>query len=285
MHSIDLNGLPRVVVGLSNADYHAEREFDSRSFLLAVMKGGGESQLWMQMGRSLFTGNSATSTGTEFDAIVTAVLEGTSFDDTVVVPPDDILGANGSRSTKAYKEWAANQTAVCVTADIKAKYGRMLDSMRGCDAVYRLMEQTVKTQVSVFFEAFGHKLKVRPDACTDTEWWDLKTTSSTWDRLHYSVRDYGYAEQAWLYTQGAKQVGYKDFRFPFVFVQTVPPFAVRARYLPQEMVDEAGVQLINVMEEVRLRRSTGMYYPADAGEITEMEIPAWALKTEEVVTL
>jgi hypothetical protein len=39
------------------------------------------------------------------------------------------------------------------------------------------------------------------------------------------------------------------------------------------------------MEEVRLRRSTGVYKPADADQVLEMEIPAWAMKTEEVVEI
>jgi hypothetical protein len=39
------------------------------------------------------------------------------------------------------------------------------------------------------------------------------------------------------------------------------------------------------MEEVRLRRRTGMYLPEDAGQINELVMPAWAMKTEEVVEL
>jgi hypothetical protein len=41
--------------------------------------------------------------------------------------------------------------------------------------------------------------------------------------------------------------------------------------------------MLNTMEEVRLRRSTGMYMPADANEITELVVPAWAKKEEEYV--
>jgi hypothetical protein len=52
------------------------------------------------------------------------------------------------------------------------------------------------------------------------------------------------------------------------------------------LVEEAGQRLVSVMEEVRLRRSTGIYMPADHGEITEMEIPRWARgKQEEVVII
>ena len=85
--------------------------------------------------------------------------------------------------------------------------------------------------------------------------------------------------------QSAMALGMDHFRMPFVFVQTMAPYRTRVMYLPPEMVENAGQRLLNVMEEVRLRRSTGMYLPADANDITEMSIPAWALKGEEYVTL
>lgn len=282
---IDLTKLPAKVVGMSNADYHAERKFDGRSFLCAVMQHGGEVQLWMDQGKSLFAGSAATATGSEWDEIVTGILEGRSFDSLVVVPPDDVLGANGSRSTKAYREWAATQTAVCVTADKLAQYRCMYDGMRFNEACASLMEATIGTQWSVFFEAFGHRLKVRPDGVTSDLWWDLKTTSAQWPDVFRSCMKYGYAEQAWLYTQGAKALGYGDFKFPFVFVQTIPPYRTRVRTLPDALVEAAGQRLVSVMEEVRLRRITGAYEPADAGDITELQFPAWALRTEEVVEL
>lgn len=280
---MDMNELPCKVIGMSNSDYRALKEFDSRSFLHSVAKGGGEAQLWMDQGRSLFGGNTATSKGSEFDAIIEGVLGGKKFEAMVAVAPEDVLGANGSRSTKAYKEWSAAQAGVCLTADQAAVYERMYMSMLGCDAAYRLMKATSETQVSVFFELGGHKLKVRPDACTPDLWWDLKTTSATWDRIFRSVIDYGYAEQAWLYTEGAKSIGYSDFRMPFVFVSTAPPYGCRVFYLPDDLVEEAGQRMLSVMEEVRLRRSTGTYTPADAGEINELEVPKWARNKEEVV--
>ncbi len=282
---IDFTKLPLSVGGMANAAYHAKKEFDGRSFLCSVLKYGGEAQLWMDKGYSLFGGNQSTTTGSEFDEIVTQVLGGKQFDDVVAVAPDEVLGSNGTRNTKAFREWAAGQTGIICTPDTKWKYGKMLDSMYANDAVYGLMTQTTRTQMSYFFEAFGHKLKVRPDAECEALWWDLKTTSATWDRVYRSVLDYGYAHQEWLYVQGAMAFGFDHFRMPFVFVQTMPPFSCHAYYLPEALVVEAGKQLVSVMEEVRLRRSTGVYKPADTGEILELEVPAWALRTEEVVEL
>ena len=277
--------LPTRVVGMSNLAYRQETDFDSRSYLHTVGKFGGEVQLWLDLGNVYFGGNAATAKGSDFDEIVTGVLAGKKFTDMVVVPPEDVLGANGSKSTKAYKEWATQQTGIICTVDQKWQYDKMLAGMEGNDASYQLMTKTTSTQVSVFFEIDGHKLKTRPDACCDMLWWDLKTTSNQWDELFRSAIKFGYPEQEWLYVQSAMALGMDHFRMPFVFVQTMAPYRTRVMYLPTEMVENAGQRLLNVMEEVRLRRSTGMYLPADANDITEMSIPAWALKGEEFVTL
>jgi PDDEXK-like domain of unknown function (DUF3799) len=282
---MDITELPTKIVGMSNEDYRNQTKFDSRSFLHTVAKYGGEVQLWLDQGKTYFAGNSATAKGSEFDFLVTEILGGKQFDDLIVVPPDEVLGANGSRSTKAYKEWAANQTGLCVTADQKRQYECMLNSMYTNDACYSLMSRTVETQVSVFFELDGHLLKTRPDACLSDSWWDLKTTSQSWDKLFMSARDYGYYEQEWLYVESAKAIGLPHFRMPFVFVQTSPPYTCKVFHLPEPLVEAAGRRLRNVMEEVRLRRSTGMYSPADANEITELVVPAWAQKEEEYVEL
>ncbi len=280
--------LPRKVIGMSNADYHAANDFLGRSYLHAVAKGGGEVQRWMDAGYSMFAGNSATTLGSNFDTLVMAVCEGRSFADLVQVPPADVLASNGARRGKAYDEWKAKAQArgiIDVNAEDAWRLEQMLNHLLENPAAKRLVEQTNETQVSVFFALNGHRCKVRPDGCTPSLWWDLKSTSATWDRLYRSVFDYGYAEQEWFYVQGAKALGYDDFRMPFVFVQTMPPFACHVFYLPQELVNEAGLRMTRVMEEVRLRRETGVYEPADAGEITELVIPKWALKQEEEVVV
>lgn len=276
--------LPAKVYGMSMADY-LRQPFDSRSFLLAVQRGGGESQLWLDKGKSLFSGNSATSIGSDFDAIVMGVIEGRSFSEQVCVPPDEVLGSNGSRSTKAYREWAESQTGIICTEDRRAVYSEMLDSLRGNDAAYDLITSSKGTQASVFAEVEGHGVKVRPDAETSSLWWDLKTTSSDWDSLFRSCERFGYYEQEWLYVQAAMALGLGHFRMPFVFVQTSPPYSCRVFRLPETLVENAGIRLRNTMAEVRLRRSTGVYLPESANEIQELEIPNWAMKEEEEVAI
>lgn len=283
-----MTSLPRKVIGMSAADYFSQNDFLSRSYLHSVARFGGEAQRWMDQGYSLFSGNAATKLGSKFDSLVMGICEGRQLGDMLQVPPPDVLASNGSRRGKAYDEWKAKAAAkgiIDCNAEEAWQLERMVEHLLDNPAAARLVEETNETQVSVFFECHGHRCKVRPDGCTPKLWWDLKSTSSTWDKLFRSVFDFGYPEQQWLYTQAAIAIGYEDFRMPFVFVQTVPPFACHVFYLPEKLVVDAGVRLLRVMEEVRLRRETGVYEPADAGEITELQIPAWALRQEEEVVI
>lgn len=279
-----MDSLPKKVIGMSNADYHAQNDFLGRSFLTAVAQGGGDAQEWMDRGFSLFGGNKATTLGSRFDQLVTGVCEGKNFKDICVTPPAEVLASNGARRGGKYDEWKArNSHLIDCNAEELWQLEQMLDGLMACRPARELVEQTTETQVSVFFELNGHRCKVRPDGCTPRLWWDLKTTSSSWDKLFRSVADYGYSEQEWFYVHGAMALGMDHFRMPFVFVQTMAPYRCRVRTIPVELVEEAGLRMTRVMEEVRLRRETGVYEPADAGEITDLVVPGWAMKREEEV--
>lgn len=274
------------VVGMSAEDYFAQNDFDSRSYFVSVMRFGGAAQHWMDQGHSLFGGNSATKLGTKFDTAIMAIAGGKSVDEVIVTPPADVLDAAGRRSGGKYKTWAASiqPWQIDCNEDEAFVLRTMVEHTLDNPAARGLIEATTETQLSVFGEINGHPVKCRPDGCTPELWWDLKSTSATWDRLYASVIDYGYGEQEWLYRELAKQVGWDHFRMPFVFTQTMAPYACHVFYLPVDWVEEAGQRLLRVMEEVRLRRSTGEYFPIDHGEITELVIPQWAVrKSEEVV--
>lgn len=281
-----MDTLPRKVVGMPNADYFAQNDFDSRSFYVSVMKGGGPAQRYMDLGHRIFEGNSATSLGSDFDKLIMEICDGRAMDDLLRIAPASVLSADGRRNTKAYKEFEAECVAggaIPCNEEYAFKLRAMATSALDNPAAAKCIRETVETQVSVFFELNGHRVKVRPDGCCLGYWWDLKSTSAPWDTLYRSVFDYGYAEQEWLYVQAAMALGMDHFRMPFVFVHSVPPFDCQVFYLPVDVVEEAGNRMRRVMEEVRLRRETGIYTPASYGEVTELVIPAWANKKEEVL--
>ena len=284
-----MNSLPRKVVGMPNEEYQSLRVM-RRSYLHSVCKYGGEAQQWLDGGRSLFSGSAATSLGSKFDTLVTGpkgLCAGNDIESQLAVPPAEVLASNGARRGGKYEAWKAEaekQGLIDCSVEEREKLLWMSQSLIRNPAAVRLIRETVETQVSVFFRLHGHECAVRPDGCCEDKWWDLKSTSATWDKIHFSVNDYGYAMQEYMYVAAAQAIGLPHHRMPFVFVQTMPPFACRVFYLPEDMVEEAGRQLRNVMEEVRLRRETGVYLPVEHEEITEMVVPAWNnKKTEEVL--
>lgn len=281
-----MNSSPRKVMGMSHQDYLAQNDHDSRSFLCSVMRFGGAAQQWMDQGHSMFGGNSATKLGTKFDSAIMAIASGKLVEEVIVTPPEDVLDAAGRRSGQKYKSWASGLASWQIDCNEEEAFvlRTMVEHTLDNPAAKSLIENTTETQLSVFGEISGHRVKCRPDGCTADLWWDLKSTSAQWDALYRSVMDYGYGEQEWLYRELAKQVGWPHFRMPFVFTQTMAPYACHVFHLPVDWVEESGQRLLRVMEEVRLRRSTGEYLPYDHGEITELTIPQWAArKSEEVV--
>jgi hypothetical protein len=283
-----MDSLPKKVVGMSNSDYHSQNDFDSRSFVWSVYRYGGAAQKHMDEGHSLFSGNSATSLGSDFDTLVMGLCEGHDVEGMLAVAPESVLGKDGRRAGNAYKEWEADalkQGKIPCNEEYRFKLATMAESLLGCPPARKCVEETTETQVSLFFETNGHPVRVRPDGCTPGYWWDLKTTSSSWDQLYRSIFDYGYAMQEALYVRGAMALGLDWHRMPFVFVRSVPPFDCHTFWLPMDVVEEAGKQLDRTLELIRLRRLTGEYMPADHGEITELSIPQWARKQEEEVVL
>lgn len=278
---MDIGELPAKVMNLSMGEY-LRAPGDSRSFICSVMDGGGSVQLFQEKGYSLFSGNAATSLGSSFDRLIMGVIAGKSVAEQLAIPPEDVLGANGSRSTKAYKEWAATQDGIVCSKDEAWKFQMMFDSLWAHEAAQELVRLTQETQLTAFAEIDGHLVKVRPDACTADLWWDLKTTSSPWPQLAKSVKTFHYGEQEWLYAQVAYQLGVPQFRMPFVFVSTQPPFDCNVFLLPEDYVAECGERMRSTMELIRLRRETGEYLPLNHGAVQELEIPDWVRRTQEV---
>jgi hypothetical protein len=277
--------LPRLVTGMSMYEY-LNIPLPSRSYLTAVKMGGGEVQRWLDAGKRLRADTKSTSIGTAFDDIVMNILSGKSFDDSVVVPPVDVLAKNGARSGNAYKEWAAEQKGIIVSESEKEVFETMLDHMYENPAARYLLDNTVSTQDVGLYELGGLRMKYRPDGVTRELVWDLKTTSKSFSDLARSVLSYGYAEQDFIYQHAAAAVqGLVDFAMPFVFVQTMPPYACRVHTLPQDFVQGVGAQLMSVIEDVVLRQQTGEYLPPASETITELALPQWALNLEGVVDL
>lgn len=273
--------LPFKAIGMSGDDYRSRNDFFSRSYLHATASHGGEAQQWMDLGHSLVPYTNSIRIGSMFDRIVEGVCMGKKMSDMIVSPPSSVLAKNGHRRGKAYDEWCESQTGMVCNDETQFQLESMLENLMKHPQARRLVDDTNENQVSVFFQIGRHRVKVRPDGCTPYCWWDLKTTSSKWNQLWRSMTDYGYAEQEWLYVEGAKAMGLPHHRMPFVFCQTMAPYSTRVFYLPEDIVQAAGVRMKNTMDIAALRIATGVYIPADQG-IEELEVPRFVRKEEEL---
>jgi hypothetical protein len=281
---------PCLVEGMSNPDYQAMNDHLSRSFIHSVSEYGPEALRFLDEGHSLFNGSRATSIGSNFDDLIMAVIAGKSFSDAVAKSDPNVLSPTGRRTGKKYTEWRDEQRKlgkIVVSADDEFQLRHMYDSLLRHPTAVKLVADTKRSQLSAFFMFQGEPCRVRPDGVVELDheeplWWDLKTTSSTWDTLYKSIFRFGYAAQEYFYKQASYQLGWPEYRMPFIFVQTVPPYSCRVYHIPEEVVADAGAKIINTIAEIRLRRKTKMYMPSVAEGIVELEVPEFARKHEEV---
>lgn len=265
---------PFIDVDMPNAAYHAEKGHISRSTAHRYMGAeGGRAQRFAERGGVLFSGNAATGFGTAVDIAVGAEMRGVDWKSSVVVPPEGVLAADGSRRGKAYQDWKVTIPADgCeVNATDYAKVGEIVESIREHDAARALLEAATHSQYSVFWtDADGHARKARADGVTATEWFDLKTTSSEWRDLKWSFRRFGYDWQSVWYGDAAKVAGFGDFTFKFIVVQVSPPFNVKVVTLPADVLARAAEEIKETLDAIRSRRETGLYVPESYHAVEEL---------------
>lgn len=265
----------RVETDLPNSEYHAEKEHISRSTAHRY-RGvvGGRAQRYAEVyGKSLFSGNAATGFGTLVDAACEAEMRGRDWRSMVAVPPPSVLASDGSRRGKAYTEWRSTLPAgglECNAVDF-AKVEDIIASIREHEAANALLEAATHTQYSVFWtDENGHRRKARADGVTDSEWFDLKTTSSEWRDLKWSFVRFGYDWQDVWYRDAAAAAGFGPFQFKFIVVQTFAPFDVKVVTLPEAVLANAAEEIKETLDVIRRRRETGIYVPSEYHAVQEL---------------
>jgi len=262
-HSLDTGLL--VDYDMANDVYHNKKSHKSRSQVHRY-RGvlGGRAQRYAEVeGKSLFSGNSATSFGSIVDAAFEAVVRGVDWRSRCVVPPQGVLAADGSRRGNAFKEWRASLpigAVECSEGDF-LKTADMIASLWEHKSAKDLMDQVAHSQMSVFWtDSNGHKRKARADGVTRSgAWFDLKTTSSEWRDLKWSFRRFGYDWQAAWYSDAAAAAGADPFTFKFIVVQSFAPFDVKVVHLKPEAVERARIEIDETLFEMRRREQTGEY--------------------------
>ena len=210
-------------------------------------------------------------------ALHRAVLE-PHMSDTIIRGPDDRRGA---RWKDAKAEADAKGCILLVADDYDAVF-RACESVRANDTAASLLTGNVKTEVSLFTELDGLRVKIRPDLVNfDSPCLvDLKTTQSAApDSFARSCADYMYHVQASFYQRVWEHYhGIKLQPFVFIAVEKVPPYAV-ACYELDELTMEEGANVVDNMLDLYKRcieQNEWKGYPEGIGKL---RIPGWAFKT------
>jgi hypothetical protein len=200
-------------------------------------------------------GSEAVDLGTHLHC---AVLEPDVFARQYVKMPEFGKTATGKLHEKAFKNIMDGKTIL--THDVYNSVIAMHDSILAHPTANKLLTSLGQSEVSIFAELQGLKVKARPDRIVDPASFggqhilvDVKKTADI-DKFIYSVRDFGYHRQNAFYSDVYFQL--TGFRPRFVFVvvgekRSIGRHPVRVWELQQEVVDKGRVEYLEGLEKCR----------------------------------
>jgi hypothetical protein len=200
----------------------------------------------------------------------------------VAIVPDEVLGKNGARSTKAYKAWAADHAhQTILSADQVEAVERICHSALAKTSIKNLLTGGI-AELSAFWqeEHAGHTLtlKCRPDYLpANTVVIDLKTTGDIhgFARTAYSLK---YHWSAWLTCRGLTQVtGMLHNTYYFVVVETVEPFDAMVVQVMPEHFELAESEIMALLPQLAACDRDN-YWPGFPDEVLSLQMPSWAFK-------
>ena len=256
-----------VFTDMTNSEYHGRKSHISRSVAhrYSGMYGGRAQRFEEVEGGTIFEGSTAVSFGTLVDVAFEAEAGGVDWRSRCTTPPSSVLATDGSRRGTAFTEWRSSlpEGMIECTSSDHSRVGHILASIKEHREAKKLLDSITHTQYSVFWlDEDVHARKARADGVSKTAWFDLKTTSSSWSKIKYSFRDYGYDWQSAWYTDAAKAAGWGDFIFQFIAVQVTAPFDVAVISLTDDSVERARQDIRRTLSDMRRRRDSGDYVDA-----------------------
>jgi hypothetical protein len=207
--------------------------------------------------------------------------------DLIRVIPADYLTASGAMSTsKAAKEWLAEQGDALLVTPADAEF--LTEVQAQCDldkSVANLLADIKHKEVSIRWQRpDGTKLKCRPDAITSKgRVVDYKTTKfkNPARDFHRACVEYQYGLQSALYQEGAAAAGFSGEPLIFVLISTVSPYTVIAKTLPQRFIAVGKARLDRAIADISARTSFGDWTPDGHGSISELYMPEWCFKDSQ----
>jgi exodeoxyribonuclease VIII len=253
--------------GISNADYHADKERISCSGIKKIV---GQSPMHFKLRESAETDAMKLGTATH-----TFILEGEDVFNKqfAVAPKCDRRTTDGKRTWYEFLEENANK--IPVTENDFNAINNMANAVAAHPEASSLFSRGVAEQSILWTDPdTGIPCKCRPDWLRDNNIIvDLKTTqNATLYPAKASIRKYGYDVQDAFYLRGAAAAGRPCTIFVFVFVETVHPYGVGVYYLDRATRRIANLKIDEGLMTYKQCRNSGIWPGPNGDQIIPVSL-------------
>jgi hypothetical protein len=238
---------------LTNAEYRSVRAW-SNSDLSMVNKSPALLE-WSRNAPS--DGSESVDLGTHVHC---ALLEPHVFARGYVKMPEFEPRSNSGKAAKESFIQSMGDGKIVLDHDTYQTVINMRDSVLAHPVARQLLTSPGESEVSIFGEIQGMKVKCRPDRIVDPSAFggqhilvDVKKTADI-DKFIYSVRDFGYHRQDAFYSDIYFQLTKHRPRFPFIVVgekRSIGRYPVRVWELPDKIVELGRVAYLEDLEKCR----------------------------------
>ena len=236
---------------LTQADYRSVKAWSNSD--ISLVRQSAALIEWSRNAPS--DGSSAVDLGTHLHC---AVLEPNEFIKNYVTMPEYGSSAAGKRNAELFEQNMKGK--IILDTKTYETVVNMRESILAHPVARKLLTSPGQSEVSIFGEIQGMKVKIRPDRKPDPAAFsgqrfivDVKKTADI-DKFLYSVRDFGYHRQAAMYTDVDKQLGEGEAIFVFVVVgekRSIGRYPVRVWRLPDEVVEAGRAEYLEGLEMCR----------------------------------
>jgi hypothetical protein len=245
--------MAHITTALTQAEYRSVRAW-SNSDLSMISKSAALLE-WSLDAPS--DGSDSVDLGTHVHC---ALLEPDVFArDYVKIPDFDARSNAGKAAKESFKE-SMGDGKIVLDHDTYQTVIDMRDSVLAHPVARKLLTSKGQSEISIFGEISGLKVKCRPDRIVDPSVFggqhilvDVKKTADI-DKFIYSVRDFGYHRQDAFYSDIYFQLTGHRPRFVFVVVgekRSIGRYPVRVWELPSDVVEIGRMEYLEGLEKCR----------------------------------
>ena len=238
---------------LSNSEYRSVKAWSNSDISMIL-----QSPALIEWNRNSPTeGSDSVDLGTHVHC---AVLEPDEFKKNYIKIPEFNARSKAGREAKETFKNNMDHIDVVLDHDTYQQVIAMRDSILAHPVARKLLKSPGQSEVSIFGELQGMKVKCRPDRIVDPEAFggqhiliDVKKTADI-DKFVYSVRDFGYHRQNAFYSDIYYQLTGHRPRFVFVVVgekRSIGRHPVRVWELPEEVVEIGRLEYLEGLEKCK----------------------------------